>query len=43
MDFEKLKAEFKYKKYKNIEITDLRVFIENKLEKMIQSFNEKHL
>jgi len=35
MDFERLKTEFKYKEYKNIEITDLRAFIEDKLEKMI--------
>ena len=36
MDFERLKSEFRYKKYKNIEITDLRSFIEERLEKMIQ-------
>jgi len=35
MDFERLKTEFKYKEYKNIEITDLRAFIEDKLERMI--------
>ena len=36
IDFEKLKGEFKAAEYKNIEITDLRSFIEDKLEKMIQ-------
>ena len=35
MDFENLKSEFKFKKHKNIEITDLRAFISDKLEKMI--------
>ncbi len=36
MDFDKLRSEFKFKKYKNIEITDLRAFIEDKLDKMLQ-------
>ncbi|MBL0716600.1 MAG: HsdR family type I site-specific deoxyribonuclease, partial [Desulfosarcina sp.] len=36
IDFEKLKKDFKEKKYKNIEIADLRAFIEDKLEKMIK-------
>lgn len=34
-DIEKLKEEFPDKKHKNIEIADLRAFIENKLEKML--------
>jgi type I restriction enzyme R subunit len=36
INFEKLKEEFKQARYKNIEIVDLRVFIERKLEQMIQ-------
>ncbi|MBD2384369.1 type I restriction endonuclease subunit R [Cylindrospermum sp. FACHB-282] len=36
INFEQLKAEFHSKTYKNIEITDLRSFIEDKLNKMIQ-------
>lgn len=36
INFEKLKEEFKDKEYKNIEITDLRMFIEKKLEQMIK-------
>lgn len=36
IDFEKLKQEFKGKEYKNIEIAELREFIEEKLEKMIK-------
>lgn len=36
IDFGKLKKDFKEKRYKNIEIADLRAFIEDKLEKMIQ-------
>ena len=32
----KLKEEFQHSAYKNIKITDLRVFIERKLEQMIQ-------
>jgi len=36
INFEKLKKEFKEQKYKNIEIADLRAFIEDKLEKMIK-------
>lgn len=35
IDFEKLKQDFKEKKYKNIEIADLRSFIEKKLELML--------
>ena len=36
VDIEKLKAEFKTQPYKHIEIADLRAFIEDKLEKMLQ-------
>ena len=36
INFEQLKTEFIHKPYKNIEITDLRSFIEDKLHKMIQ-------
>jgi len=36
INFEKLKEDFQHSAYKNIEITDLRVFIERKLEQMIQ-------
>ena len=36
INFEKLKEDFKKKEYKNIEIADLRAFIENKLNKMIE-------
>ncbi len=36
INFEKLKEDFQHATYKNIEITDLRVFIERKLEQMIQ-------
>jgi len=36
INFEKLKEEFKRVTYKNIEIADLRAFIECKLEQMIQ-------
>ena len=35
IDFKKLKEDFKEKKYKNIEIADLRAFLERKLEEMI--------
>jgi len=35
VDFQKLKEKFKDRKYKNIEIADLRAFIEGKLEQMI--------
>ena len=35
IDFEKLKGEFKAASYKNIEITDLRSFLESKLEEML--------
>jgi len=36
INFAKLKEDFKKKEYKNIEIADLRAFIEVKLEKMIR-------
>jgi len=36
VDFEKLKKEFKDNPYKNIEIADLRAFLDNKIEQMIQ-------
>lgn len=36
IDFEKLREEFKKATYKNIEIADLRAFLEHKLEKMLQ-------
>jgi type I restriction enzyme R subunit len=36
LDFEKLAAEFKEADYKNIEIADLRAFIQNKLEQMMR-------
>jgi type I restriction enzyme, R subunit len=36
LDFEKLVAEFKEATYKNIEIADLRAFIDHKLEQMLQ-------
>lgn len=36
LNFEKLKEEFKDVKYKHIEIADIRVFIENKLQKMLE-------
>ncbi len=36
VDIEKLKEEFKAQPYKHIEIADLRAFIEDKLEKMLQ-------
>jgi len=36
IDFDKLKAGFKAATYRNIEIADLRAFIENKLEKMLE-------
>jgi type I restriction enzyme, R subunit len=35
LDFQKLKEDFKTKEYKNIEIADLRTFIEGKIEQMI--------
>ena len=35
INFEKLKEDFQHAAYKNIKITDLRVFIERKLEQMI--------
>lgn len=35
LNFEKLKEEFKAAKYKNIEIAEMRVFIEDKLQKML--------
>jgi type I restriction enzyme, R subunit len=36
VNFEQLKTEFKDKSYKNIEIADLRSFMEDKLNKMLQ-------
>lgn len=36
IDFDKLEKEFQHSAYKNIEITDIRVFIERKLEQMIR-------
>lgn len=36
LDFEKLREEFKKKEYKNLEIADLRAFIEDKLEQMLR-------
>ena len=36
IDFDKLKEDFKKREYKNIEIADLRAFIEDKLDKMIE-------
>lgn len=35
IDFEKLKEEFKEKEYKNIEIADIRAFLEHKIEQML--------
>ncbi len=35
MDFDKLRIEYKQAKYKHIEISDLRAFIEDKLQKML--------
>lgn len=37
INFQKLKEEFPDKKYKNIEISDLRAFIEDKVNKMINA------
>lgn len=36
IDFEKLKEDFRHAPYKNIEIADLRTFIEDKVELMLQ-------
>ncbi len=36
LDFEKIRAQFKETPYKNIEISNLRVFIEEKLQAMLQ-------
>lgn len=36
IDFDKLKQDFKETKYRNIKITDLRAFIEKKLENMLK-------
>ena len=36
VDFDKLKNEFKHKEFKNIEIANLREFIQNKLEQMLK-------
>ena len=41
IDFEKLKGEFKAASYKNIEITDLRSFLESKLEEMLNQNSEQ--
>ncbi|MCG6534296.1 MAG: HsdR family type I site-specific deoxyribonuclease [Syntrophales bacterium LBB04] len=43
LDFKKLKEEFKKKEYKNIEIADLRGFIEHKLEQMRNSFSKRRI
>jgi type I restriction enzyme R subunit len=37
IDFEKLKEDFKQAKYKNIEIADLRAFLEKKLQDMLNN------
>jgi type I restriction enzyme R subunit len=36
IDFEKLKEDFRHAAYKNIEIADLRTFIDTKIEQMLQ-------
>ncbi len=36
IDFEKLKEDFQHSTYKNIEIADLRAFIQHKLDQMLQ-------
>ncbi|MCK8601359.1 type I restriction endonuclease subunit R [Desulfoferrobacter suflitae] len=36
IDFEKLKEDFRHATYKNIEIADLRTFIDGKIEQMLQ-------
>ena len=36
IDYDKLKTEFKLAPYKNIQIADLRSFLENKLDRMLQ-------
>ena len=36
IDFDKLKEDFKETKYRNIEIADLRAFVEKKLEQMMK-------
>lgn len=36
IDFDKLKEDFKTAEYKNIEIADLRVFVQHKLDQMLQ-------
>lgn len=36
IDFEKLKSEFKHATYRNIEIADLRAFLEKKMEEMLK-------
>ncbi len=36
VDFEKLRKDFKQSEYRNIEIADLRAFLEKKLEQMLQ-------
>jgi type I restriction enzyme R subunit len=42
LDFEKLAAEFKEVNYKNIEIADLRAFIQKKLDEMMQQKCDSH-
>ena len=37
IDFDKLKEDFKHKAYKNIEIADLRAFLEKKLSEMLNN------
>ncbi len=37
IDFDKLKEDFKRATYKNIEIADLRAFIQHKLDQMLQA------
>ena len=42
IDFEKLKEDFKESAYKNIEIADLRAFIQHKLEQMLKQNATPH-
>ena len=42
IDFEKLKEDFKRAAYKNIEIADLRAFIQHKLEQMLKQNATRH-
>lgn len=41
IDFEKLKGEFKKTEYKNIEISDLRAFLERKIQQMLKENSER--